>query len=123
MNLTSSKENEYFHKIAAHKLIRYYEKLISQQAKQLDTVMFNEKLIKELDIINLSFQNQILCSKTAFICEVCQNEQNLQHCQRKRQRLTNVNRQRMSNRKRKQFKKKELKCNLDQLKIVQKPLI
>ncbi|CAD8169299.1 unnamed protein product [Paramecium pentaurelia] len=48
MNLNSSKENEYFHKIAAHKLaahklIRYYEKSISYQAKQMDTVMINEK--------------------------------------------------------------------------------
>ncbi|CAD8213153.1 unnamed protein product [Paramecium pentaurelia] len=87
MNLKSSKENEYFHKIAAHKLIRYYEKSISQQAQQMETVMINEKCIKDLDIINLSLQNQILCSKTAFICEVCQNEQNLQALIKKKMKI------------------------------------
>ncbi|CAD8171778.1 unnamed protein product [Paramecium octaurelia] len=78
MNLKSSIENEYFHKMAAHRLIRYYEKSVSQQTKKMDTVMINQKCIKDLDIINLSLQNQILCSKTAFICEVCQDEKNLQ---------------------------------------------
>ncbi|CAD8161765.1 unnamed protein product [Paramecium pentaurelia] len=78
MKLNSSKENEYFHQIAAHRLIKYYEKSISQQAKQMDMVMINEKCLKDQDIINLSLQNQIRFSKTAFICEVCQNEQNLQ---------------------------------------------
>lgn len=37
-------------------------------------VKINQKSIKDQDIINLSLENQILCSKTAFICEVCENE-------------------------------------------------
>ncbi|CAD8143290.1 unnamed protein product [Paramecium octaurelia] len=84
MNLKSSKENEYFHKIAAHRLIRYYEKSIYLQVKQMDMVMINQKVLKDLDIINLSLQNQILCSKTAFICEVCQDEKNLQELIKKK---------------------------------------
>ncbi|CAD8209925.1 unnamed protein product [Paramecium pentaurelia] len=77
MNLKSSKENEYFHKIAAQRLIIYYENSISQNAKQMDMILINQKTLTEMDIINLSIQNQILCSSTAFICEVCQNEKKL----------------------------------------------
>ncbi|CAD8145677.1 unnamed protein product [Paramecium pentaurelia] len=78
MNLKSSIENEYFHKIAANRLIRYYEKSISLYAKQMDMIMINQKFLKDQDIINLSLQNQIICSKTAYICEACKNQKVLQ---------------------------------------------
>ncbi|CAD8114405.1 unnamed protein product [Paramecium sonneborni] len=77
LNLNQSKENDYFHKLAAHKLIKYYENAIQYDDQIIDKVKVNQKSITEQDIINLSLQNQILCSRTAFICEVCQNEKDL----------------------------------------------
>ncbi|CAD8116730.1 unnamed protein product [Paramecium primaurelia] len=44
------------------------------QTKQMDTVMINQKTLKDLDIIEQSLQIEILCSKRAFIFEVCQND-------------------------------------------------
>ncbi|CAD8203732.1 unnamed protein product [Paramecium pentaurelia] len=44
------------------------------QTKQMDTVMINQKTLKDLDIIEQSLQIEIPCSKRAFICEVCQND-------------------------------------------------
>ncbi|CAD8208454.1 unnamed protein product [Paramecium pentaurelia] len=79
INLKSSKIMDIFGKTPAHRLIRYYKKSISQQAKQMDIVKVNQKSLKNLDIINFSLENQILCLKTAFICEVlnekiCKNQ-------------------------------------------------
>ncbi|CAD8098180.1 unnamed protein product [Paramecium sonneborni] len=77
LKLNQSQESEYFHKLAAHKLIGYYEKSIKFDEQQINMVKLDQKYITDKDIINLSIQNQILCSKTAFICEVCQNESNI----------------------------------------------
>ncbi|CAD8061854.1 unnamed protein product [Paramecium sonneborni] len=71
LNLNQSQNNEYFHKLATHKFITYYENSIKYGEQHVNFIKLNRQNINSNDIINLSIQNQILCSQTAFICEVC----------------------------------------------------
>ncbi|CAK76747.1 unnamed protein product (macronuclear) [Paramecium tetraurelia] len=78
LNLNESQDNEYFHKLAAYKFITYYENSIKYGQNNVNFIKLNKNKIDSQDIIALSVQNQILCSRTAFICEVCDLEDQFQ---------------------------------------------
>ncbi|CAD8209061.1 unnamed protein product [Paramecium pentaurelia] len=74
LNLNNSQENEYFHKLASHKFISYYENGVKYGDNHLNFIKINKDTIDDQDIINTSITHQILSSKTAFVCEVCDLE-------------------------------------------------
>ncbi|CAD8149835.1 unnamed protein product [Paramecium pentaurelia] len=74
LNLNQSQNNEYFHKLATYKFITYFENSIKYGQQHVNFIKLNKQDINSKDIINLSVQHQILCSKTAFVCEVCDLE-------------------------------------------------
>ncbi|CAD8149842.1 unnamed protein product [Paramecium octaurelia] len=74
LNLNQSLNNEYFHKLAAYKLITYYENSIKYNQQQVNFIKLNKENLDQQDIIDLSVQNQILCSKTAFVSQLCDLE-------------------------------------------------
>ncbi|CAD8159125.1 unnamed protein product [Paramecium pentaurelia] len=74
VKISESQQQDYFHKLAAHKLINYYEDSLENNIKQINKIKINQEILNNEDIINLSISNQILCSKTAYICEVCHLE-------------------------------------------------
>ncbi|CAK63501.1 unnamed protein product (macronuclear) [Paramecium tetraurelia] len=71
LNLNQSQDNEYFHKLAAHKFITYYDNAIKYGEQQVNFIKLNKQFLKDEDIVSLSIENQILSNKTAFVCEVC----------------------------------------------------
>ncbi|CAD8214183.1 unnamed protein product [Paramecium octaurelia] len=78
LSLNQSQNNEYFHKLAAYKLITYYENSIKYNQQQLNFIKLNKENLDQKDIIDLSVQNQILCSKTAFVSNLCDLEDQFQ---------------------------------------------
>ncbi|CAD8104459.1 unnamed protein product [Paramecium primaurelia] len=74
LNLNQSKDNEYFHKLAAHKFITYYENALKYGEQQVNFIKLNKQYLDDKDIVNLSVENQILSNKTAFVCEICELE-------------------------------------------------
>ncbi|CAD8111359.1 unnamed protein product [Paramecium primaurelia] len=77
LNLKDSQENEYFHKLASHKFITYYENSLNYGDKHLNFIKINKEKIQDQDIINTSIAHQILSTKTAFVCEVCELDDQL----------------------------------------------
>ncbi|CAD8123129.1 unnamed protein product [Paramecium sonneborni] len=75
-NINESQQSEYFHKLAAHKFINYYENSQQLNLKKLNKIKVDQWNFYDQDLINLSIENQILCSKTAFICEICNLKDN-----------------------------------------------
>ncbi|CAD8199925.1 unnamed protein product [Paramecium octaurelia] len=76
LNLHTSQENEYFHKLATHKFITFYEDSLNNGENDLNFIKINKQSIDDQDIINTSITHQILSKKTAFVCEVCELEDN-----------------------------------------------
>ncbi|CAD8162107.1 unnamed protein product [Paramecium octaurelia] len=74
LNINQSQENEYFHKLASHKFITYYENSLNYGENHVNFIKINKDTIDDQDIINTSITHQILSSKTAFVCEVCDLE-------------------------------------------------
>ncbi|CAD8214664.1 unnamed protein product [Paramecium octaurelia] len=74
LNLNESQNNEYFHKLAIYKFITYYENSLQFGQNHVNFIKLDKDIIDSKDIIDLSVQHQILCSKTAFICQVCDLE-------------------------------------------------
>ncbi|CAD8177439.1 unnamed protein product [Paramecium octaurelia] len=74
LKISESQQQDYFHKLAAHKLINYYDNSLKNNLKQVNKVKVNQEILTNEDIINLSISHQILCRKTAYICEVCHLE-------------------------------------------------
>ncbi|CAD8102360.1 unnamed protein product [Paramecium sonneborni] len=68
-------QNDYFLKLADHKLIKYYENSIQQNDSFLDKD--GSKKFQLLRYYKFILQNQISCSKLAFVCKVCQIEKDL----------------------------------------------
>ncbi|CAD8116740.1 unnamed protein product [Paramecium primaurelia] len=74
LKINESQQQDYFHKLAAHKLINYYEYSLQNRINQVNKIKVNQVTFNNEDIINLSIQNQILSKNTAYICQICHLE-------------------------------------------------
>ncbi|CAK63523.1 unnamed protein product (macronuclear) [Paramecium tetraurelia] len=90
LNLNQSQDNEYFHKLATHKFITYYDNAIKYGEQQVNFIKLNKQNIEDKDIVNLSIENQILSNKTAFVCEVCELEDQLKQQARSKIKITHT---------------------------------
>ncbi|CAD8111724.1 unnamed protein product [Paramecium sonneborni] len=45
--------------------------------RQANFIKLNKQFLEDKDIVNLSIENQILCNKIEFVCEVCELQDQL----------------------------------------------